>query len=233
MTSSFETSNHCGRVPRLAVFTIIGTALCVSTAYAQTPPYALLQYSTLTGSGNTITATSVPVVTSKGIVYQDVTLLFDVSAIGGLTVAPGYPEVVPAPPNLVNSFKAGKYTGPGNVYHGDFVINVSGPGVTTGGATEWSSATPTGGDYWTYPGTATWYGGPIASSPLAARLKAAGITQTQWSYGISSSNWGGNWGTNALIGVSQIGNTITFVSFTNGNGDHSEPVDSIPYTLAQ
>ena len=29
-----------------------------------TPPYAMLQYSTLTGSGNTITATRVPVVTS-------------------------------------------------------------------------------------------------------------------------------------------------------------------------
>ena len=212
--------------------TFVLAATCAVVAQAQTPPYALFQYSTLTGTGNTITATWVPVVTASGTIYKDITLLFDVNSSGVLTLAPGYPEIVASPSNLVSSFKAGKYTGPATVSCGCFVINVSGPGITGGGATEWSLATPTGGSSLTYPGSATWYVGPISSNPLAARLKAAGITSTAWSYGVSSSNGNYNWYTDALIGVSQVGNTITFVSFTYYDTDHSEPVDQITYTLA-
>jgi hypothetical protein len=70
--------------------------------------------------------------------------------------------------------------------------------------------------------------GPIANNPYAAQIKAAGITSTAWSYGISTSNYG-RWGVATLIGVSQIGNTLTIVSFysvTNG-----VPYDQITYTL--
>ena len=207
------------------------TAASVVVAHAQTPPYALFQYSTLTGTGNTITATWVPVVTSSGIIYKDITLLFDVSAAGVLTLAPDYPQEVPSPSNLVSSFMAGNYAGPSTIYSGEMLVTISGPGVTVGGATEWSLAATKGAYVYTYPGSATWYVGPIASNPLAARLKAAGITSTAWSYGVGSSDYGEPWQTNTLIGVSQIGNTITFVSFTNGAGDHSEPVDQVTYTL--
>ena len=41
--------------------------VCQVAVRAQTPPYLQMQYSTLTGSGNTITATMLPVVTSTGI----------------------------------------------------------------------------------------------------------------------------------------------------------------------
>ncbi|MGI8744057.1 MAG: hypothetical protein ACR2NN_16075 [Bryobacteraceae bacterium] len=218
---------------RRAASVVAFTSAWVTLAHAQTPPYSLFQYSTLTASANIITATRVPIVNAAGATtYVNITVQFEVDSDGNLTISSGYPQVVAAPVLLVSTFKAGKYVGPGTIYKGDFVIAVSGPGVTVGGATEWSLAAPTGGDVNTYPGSATWYVGPVESSPLAARLKKAGITSTAWSYGIGGSQWGLPWAANTLIGVSQIGNTLTVVSFTNGNGDQSEPVDQITYTLA-
>jgi len=234
MTTVFHGILRCDlRSARLAAGAMALAAAYAVAARAQTPPYSLFEYSTLTGSGDKVTAMSVPIVTSKGTVFRDITLLFDVDSSGDLTLAPGYPQVIPSPAPLVSSFQAGKYAGPASVYHGDFVIVVAGPGVTSGGATEWTVTAPTGVDIYTYPGSGTWYVGPLATNPLAARLKAAGITSTAWSYGIAGSQWGGAWSAKTLIGVSQVGNTITFVSFTNASGDHNEPVDQITYTLSQ
>jgi hypothetical protein len=222
---------------RAAAFLTVltGSAFVVS---AQTPPYALLQYSALTGSGNTITATQVPVVTATGVtVYVNLALQFSVDSNGNLTLSPGYPQVIPAPVILSSGFKAGTYTGPFSIRNGSYIVTVGGPGVTDGGATEWSLAATTGASGDTYPASATWYVGPIASNPLAARLNSAGITSTAWSYGVSSSSSGddihNNWQTNTLIGVSQAGNTITIVSFTQNKVDKSVPVDQITYTLKQ
>jgi hypothetical protein len=71
--------------------------------------------------------------------------------------------------------------------------------------------------------------GPIANNPLAAQLKVAGATSTAWSYGTSTSSYR-SWTIGTLIGVSQIGNTLTIVAFSNtGTG---VPFDQITYTLA-
>jgi len=240
-----------GRTARLATFAIACAAAWSGSAGAQpqenvafdawaaaVTPNSQFQYSALTGSGNTVLATRVPVVTSTGaIVYKDVTLLFAADANGGLTLAPGYPHVVDSPNLLVSSFKPGNYVGPSTILSGKAKITVSGPGITSGGVTAWSLAAPTGADYCTYPSSATWYVGSIASNPLAARLKAAGITSTAWSYGVGNSrnncySNSGDWQTNTLIGLSQIGNTITIVSFTNNGKDYAAPQDQITYTLA-
>ena len=120
--------------------------ICVIAVRAQTPapPYALFQYASLTGSGNTITATQVPVVTATGVtVYENLTLQFNVDSNGNLTLAPGYPQSIPAPAILTSGFKPGTYVGPSNVLAGKALITVSGPGVSAGGATTWSlSAAP-------------------------------------------------------------------------------------------
>jgi hypothetical protein len=134
----------------------------------------------------------------------------------------------------LSSFKAGNYVGPVNIGGGKASITVSGPGVTEAGTTAWSLASSPGAWGYTYPNSATWYTGPIASNPLAARLQAAKITSTDYSYGmVGSESWteDGTWYTGTLIGVSQIGNTLTIVSFTTGGKDYSTPVDSITYTL--
>ncbi len=203
---------------------------------AQTPPYAPFQNAVLTGGTNTLTVTRLPVVTAQGILYKNLTLMFDVDVTGNITLAPDSPKITASPNLVVSKFKPGKYAGPATVYRGDFAIQVAGPGVAAGGATEWTATTPQGGDTQTYPGTATWYVGPLATNPLSGRLKAAGITSTAWSYGVSSSAWGAAWPRNGLIGVSQVGNTITFVSFSTyvasgKNQDYNEPVDQITYTL--
>ncbi|MGH9614526.1 MAG: hypothetical protein ACRD4P_15750 [Bryobacteraceae bacterium] len=219
-----------------AAWTLVAHAQIQDFAEAETtspPPYALFQYSTLTGSGNTVTATWVPVVTATGsTIYKNMTLQFNVDLAGNLTIASGYPKVVPAPPPIVSSFRAGRYVGPSTVLSGEAIINVAGPGITAGGATEWSLASAAGASACTYPGTATWYVGPLASSPLAARLKKIGITSTAWSYGVGGDACSGAWRTNTLLGFSQVGNTLTIVSFTYGGVDNPEPLDQITYTLA-
>jgi len=227
-------------VHRRVAFGLFALCALTTSAQAQTPPYSLFQYATLTGSGNTLTATSIPVVTSAGVtVYVNVNIQFNVDSNGVLTIATGYPQVTQAPAILASSFKAGNYIGPSNVNNGKMFITVNGPGVTAGGATEWSAGASAGADGCTYPTSATWYVGPLANNPLAARLQAAGITSTAWSYGLGGAHGcsnGDNFDTNTLLGVSQTGNSITFASFTNNiftnNGkDSAVPVDQITYTL--
>jgi hypothetical protein len=225
------------RCTRTGVFLTMFTAMgLVVSAQTPQPPYALMEHSTLTGSGNTISATHIPVVTTSGVtVYVNLTMQFNADANGNLTVASGYPQVTPAPTLLISSFMAGKYTGPSAILGGKTAVTVGGPGITDGGATEWSLSSAAGVDSCTYPSTATWYVGPIANNPLAARINKAGITSTAMSYGVGSSQCSTDaaWGANTLIGVSQVGNTITIASFTRVNqADSSTPVDQITYTLA-
>jgi hypothetical protein len=195
-----------------------------------------MQYSTLTGSGNTITATQIPVVTATGVtVYENLTLMFNVDPSGNLTISPGYPQIVQAPVLMSSGFRAGTYASPSTILGGKGTIVVSGPGVTDGGATEWTLRAATGADPCTFPNSATWYVGPIAANnPLADRLKTAGITSTAWSYGIGGSpqcatGHTGNWPSNSIIGASQVGNTLTIVTFYVGG--YNNPLDQITYTL--
>lgn len=196
--SSSLFSRRC--MARLAMCTMFSTVAWVAPVQAQdmeagaveaatTTPYALFQYSTMTGSGNTITVGRVPVVNSSGATnYYDVTITFTVSSTGTLALASGYPQIAASPNLIVAGFKAGKYVGPSTVLSGDAIVNVSGPGVASGGATEWSLAAASGASSQTYPCSATWYVGALTSNPLYARIKKAGITSTAWSYGVVGSS---------------------------------------------
>jgi hypothetical protein len=232
--------NSGHRTARLAL-TVMAFSAVAFVARAQTPQ-AFFERSTVTGSGNTISATNVPVVISPGLtVYINVTMQFNVDHNGNLTLSSGYPQVVPAPNLLSSTFQAGTYVGPSSAGNpGTAVVTVSGPGVTDGGATEWSlNLTTDVSDTNTCnrpnPRSATWYVGPTASNPVAARLKSAGITSTAWSYGVASASQclSCTWSSGALIGASQTGNAITIASFSTGCGfqDKSAPTDQITYTL--
>lgn len=216
------------RTSLLVCFTAVWTF--IASAQTPKPPYALFDQATLTGSGNTITATQIPVVTSSGaIVYLSATLQFNVDANGNLTIATGYPQISAAPTIITGGFKAGTYVGPSTVLGGKAVINVSGPGITSGGATLWTLSAAAGTAQGTYPSTATWYAGPLASNPLAAQLSKQNITSPAYSYGELGSGSPGVWGAGILIGVSQVGNTITFYNYYSGS---AIPYDQITYTLA-
>jgi hypothetical protein len=224
--------------------TFVLTAALSAAAYGQSGPAPgpRLQYSAMTGANNTVTISRVPVVNSSGqTVYQDVTLQFDSDDSGNLTLSAGFPIVTPSPNLLVSSFQAGRYTGPRSAASGKASITVNGPGVSTGGSTVWTSSSNPDSDPCTYPGSATWYVGPIDNNPLLTRINKVKINTTAWTFGIAGNgiafSCGGGlsfaWGNGAIIGVSQTGNTITFASFTNNSFDQASPVDQITYTLSQ
>jgi hypothetical protein len=219
----------------LAVFAIICGLIMPGTVCGQTAAGPQFQFSSLMAYGNTVVASRVPVVTSTGTtVYQDVTLQFDSDGAGNLTLTSGFPLFVLSPNLQVSSFQAGNYVGPANAGSGKFLITITGPGVMSGGATAWTIVMQSGADNCTAPSSATFYVGPIASSPLASRLQAAGLTSNAWSYGVANSSGcyhSGTWYNNSLIGVSQVGNTITIASFTSYNADNNTPVDQITYVL--
>ena len=234
MTAFYKRMNLRRRTARFATCIMVFAASVVA-AHAQTPPYAEFQYSTLTASGNTITGTMLPVVTTNGTSYVNVVMQFDVAADGTLTIAPGYPQIAPSPRPSIRNFLAGNYVGPSA--DANYDITVFGPGVTAGGATEWSLATSTGATCYTTPTTATWYvfSGPMAQHPFAAYLKKAGITAatySAYSWGVTGDQTCGGgitWETNTLIGLSQIGDSLMILSFTSNGVYQSQPADEITY----
>lgn len=132
----------------------------------------------------------------------------------------------------VNAFKSGNYVGPNKQY----LITITGPGIFQGGSTAWTLTTSAGANNNTYPSRATFYVGPLESNPFADRIKKAGITSTVWSYGTGSTDviptdcWNGN----AILGFSQIGNTISVACFNKGIGtltDTAIPGEQVVYTL--
>ena len=225
------------------ILTGLTVCLFVASAQAPNPPYALFQNAAITASGNTINATRVPVVTQSGVpVYVDVAIQFSVDNNGNLSIASGFPQFTPSPALLTSQFRPGTYAGPSTLLGGKARIVVSGPGIATGGASQWSLSAGPGADPCTIPLSATWYDGSPGSGPYASRIAAAKITSTDWSYGIATSVASscqtttgikpGNWIYGALIGLSQTGNTLTITSFTQaGTTDLSTPQDTIVFTL--
>lgn len=230
-------------VLRVGVILAFSGALAYPAAAAQ--PTAFLEDSTIVGAGGTLTATRVPVETSTGnIVYQDVTIQLNATTKGGLTLAPGYPKVQLSQPLITSGFLAGNYAGPATLANGKYLVTVTGPGVGTGGTTVWGLAASKGANICTAPLTATWYTGPIASSPLAARLKKDKISAADYSYGVvgggipftpcyNQLSYYATFQQGALIGASQTENSLTIVSFTDNGTDSSTPVASITYIQIQ
>ncbi len=246
MNSQIKTSPR-HRALWTAAIAIAATLTWVVGSHAQSKgtPFALFQFATLVGSGNTLTASRIPVVIGPGTtIFKNITIQFDADSAGNLTLSPDNPQISDAPPLQVSSFKAGSYIGPGSILDGKTPAFVDGPGAADGGATSWSFSTAAGADYCTYPGSATWYVGPIENTPVAARLKRMGITSTAWSYGVASGpGWTTSctkpgftfqsyrWQAGTLVGVSQSGNAVTIASFTDNGSDYSAPVAQITYRL--
>ncbi|HLH04564.1 MAG TPA: hypothetical protein VKX25_17490 [Bryobacteraceae bacterium] len=207
------------------------------SAATSNPARALFEYAAVSGSGGTVTATRVPVYDSKGTLsYQDVSIQFTIDPTSGKLKLASY--TVNASPNLlVASFKAGTYGGPSTIYNGTMLVNLSGPGVATGGATVWALQAATGADACTFPDSAYWYVGALPDPVLAARIQKAGIATSGWSFGIGGSGCetstnNAAWYPNSLIGARQSGNDLILASFTDGYGkDHNTTQDEITYHL--
>lgn len=239
MTAFFRNFNSWRRAVLVAVFVTLFTAAWVVVARGQdnrsdsaqpaVTPYAMFQASTLTGSGNTISAYHLPVVRADGkTVYWNFTMQFDVAADGTLTVTPDYPQTVTFPESIVDGYVAGTYSAD---KVGTFAV--TGPSASlAGGPTVWSLL----GSVCAYPFNGTWYdvGTSIKSNPIYARLQKAGIKSTAYAqFGVSNSvaSCGGP---NVLTGFSQVNNTLVIGIYTDKNGvDHSTSVSTQTYTLSQ
>jgi hypothetical protein len=196
-------------------------------------PSILLQYASVVSAAYTITITRAPVTTSTGaVIYEDITLQFAVGATGQITFASSEPTVVPSPNLLVAGFEAGTYVNAAVGENMGFVL--AGPGIGAG-VSVWSITLAATYWYATTPGNATFWVGPIANSPIAARLTAAKITSNDWSYGVLGTQEAyaaPYWSVGDLLGFSQVGNTVTVARFTNNlKVDVNLPVDQFTYTL--
>jgi hypothetical protein len=215
---------------RFGWFALPLSAVLTLSAQAQTTtttPRAELENSVITSTTNTVNAVRVPVLNSEGVVsYDDITFTVEVNDDGVVTFGPTS-VITSAPIIQTDHFVPGTYAGPG----GSPTIAVTGPGVVSGGATEWSSAQS--GTTCSAPGSATWYVGPISDNPLYSRLKKAGISSTAYSYGILGTYCGGPawWFGGSILGFSQTGKSLTIVSFTYDGTDQSTPGAQITYTM--
>jgi hypothetical protein len=229
-------ANFFGGGTRVGIFALSGVLLgiCASAALAATPA-AFFNYSSVIGLNKTITATQVPIQTSTGaFIYKDVTIQINVDAAGNLTYATTSPLATLSPMLSPSTFRAGIYTDSSDSRYG---IQVSGPAIIPGGGglAQWS-LTSAPGLACDPPQPATFYTGPLANSPLAARVKAAGITgitATQYSFGvIGTPNCGNaNWQNNGLIGLTNVGGNLVIASFTQAGTDANTPYTQIIYVF--
>ena len=213
--------------------------VCASAALAVTvTPSASFNYAGVIGATNTIMAIRVPIQISTGaFIYKDVKIQINVDAAGNLTYATALPTATLSPMLSSSNIIAGIYT-----YSPDnrFGIQVSGPApIGSGGEAQWS-LTAAAGLICVAPEPATFYTGPslaTANSGLAARVKAAGITATQYAFGevgAEACGQDGNWNQNALIGVTMIGSQLSISSFTHSNGtDTSSPIETVIFNFSK
>jgi len=191
---------------------LAATALLAATGTASgATPALFAQSANLSGSGNTLNVTRVPVRDSTGkTTYKDIELTFDVSNTGVVTLGLGSPVVTTSPSLNVAGFKAGVYKDSLGRH-----VRVSGPSVLPGGRTTWSMdwIDPTSGHYF----NASWATGAVKGHPNETTLNNAGITTTPYSWGIVGANFAflGNWYVGGIIGSAQLGDTLTLHWFYN------------------
>ncbi len=215
---------------------LTGIFCALSAGFAQTPTpattapgTAYLQNATIVGSTNSLSITRLPVTAGGKTYYWDILLPFDVDTAGNVSTGMLTAE---HSPNLISSaFESGTYHTPSTVFSGKGLITVTGPGVWNGVYTEWTIGAASGANGCTYPATAVFYVSSLSGNPIYARLKKAGISSTAWSYGVGTSSCYNTWPGNGIIGVSQVGKTLTIASFSYGSTDYSTPVDTITYSL--
>jgi hypothetical protein len=197
------------------------------------------QYASNVAVANIVTLFRTPVTVGAATTYWDITIEVTptLNTSGVVTGFKTATSAVHSPTLLVGAFKAGIYQGPAGIDSGGMGLTLTGPGIGSG-VTTWSIATAPGYDPCTIPGTAEFWVGPLTSSAIAARLKAAKITSTDWSFGEMGTYTcypgafnENNWPINGILGFSQVGNTITVASFSAYGTDYSQPVDELTYTL--
>lgn len=167
-------------------------------------------------------------------IYKDVTIELTADAKGNLEWATKEPISAFSPTPVNSNVRAGIYLN--GTCPTECGIQITGPAlIGSGGEAEWTiTSAPSKTPGSSPPNPAVFYTGPLAGSPLAARLKKAGLTTTQYVYGVigTSNVDSGFWGSNGLFGLRLVGNELVVASFTADGVDHNVPVTQIIYTFS-
>jgi hypothetical protein len=236
----------------LPFFLLVAVPLFVPPCAAQTAS-PRLQDAGIHASGSTLTITRLPIHTSTGVIYRDVTIELHVDDSGNVTLntdrsghalvkgmpggAPAGKVTLSAPagaiqlaqrpsaPLVLQHFVAGTYEAPGS----PLVKLTQKDPESLHGLPTWSLTTI--GDADGPVERATWYSGPPSLNPVAHRLEEAGIDGADYAYGTAASGATMTWGGGALIGVSQQGNVLKLVSFRRGCCSASaQPTSTLVFT---
>jgi hypothetical protein len=209
------------------------SALFITPALSASASQPYIEFGGISGSAGTVSITRVPIVLSSGkVIYKDVMILLQADANGILS--PSIPIQAISPPLPTQTLQAGIYV---DVANTSSAFEFNGPAQLANGVGKWIIYPATG--FKSDCGVpASIYTGSLSANPLAARLKAAKITDTEYSYGEIAS-FSGNipfcggafWNPNFLIGVSQVGNQVEFALFTSSGTDVSAPVARIDFVL--
>ncbi len=219
-----------------------------------------LQDAQIVARGNTIAITRLPIRTTTGTIYRDVTIELHVDAQGHVTlatdaagraVASGMPApALPARPSGRPAQMALQAVPSGQSIE---LPQQPSPPIVFQHFTAGTYTAPDGAilqvqdrgidlihhvPSWSLRSDsaaiteATWWSGPPFLSPRSTRLRRAQITSTQYAYGTSDAGSSEVFGTGALIGVKQSGPKLTIVSFHHGCcTDEPEPVATLVFTL--
>lgn len=205
-----------------------GLLTMLSSSLALAAPAMFLDQASISGVGNKLKATRVPVRDAANKVrYYDIEMNFQINSLGAPVLAPSNPIISLSPNLIVGKFIAGKYKdGAGNVY------TVTGPGAAPGGRATWniqlSKQCSSGCGFDELSGS--WTTGAIAGHPIQPILTEQGITTSTYSWGIvtedsvfQSQNCSGD-----AIGFIQSGNQIAM----NGYCAHTAiPTDVVTLNL--
>jgi hypothetical protein len=225
-------------------FLIAATAVGLVSAYAPASlgvePAIFMQSATISGAGNALTLGRVPVKDANGkITYKDISMLFTVDNAGNVTLDPQSVSITSSPPLNAGTFKPGHYRGYKACNEadckGDFTVGTGGGngGRISGSIQRINIFQGAGSADISDVFNASWTSGPINGHPDEAKLKAAGITSTAYSWGVMGTagafTKGSGWRAGDIIGAIQTGNQLTLVNFGDDNkSDASLTFDLCP-----
>jgi hypothetical protein len=180
----------------------------------------------ISGAGNTVNMSRVPVRTSTGsILYKDIVIKFDVGATGTVALSAGFPTVTSSVALSTGNFRAGNYKDTlGHVY------GVQGPAALSGGRTKWTLAwVPPAGKTGSF--NLTWATGAVTGHPFEGVLKRYGITASTYSWGLvgqeatGTAGWVnppfGGWATDYAFGAWQTGDQLELHVFGTGSTEYT------------
>ena len=194
-------------------------------------PTSFLQYGVISGQGQTITLTRIPVTNARGAVsYYDGSISFIVAPTGTLGTNPTV-TFIPSPTLTTAQFQPGRYyaASPFSPY---YALGTVSSGVGAGGRTVWTWAEDGGAQSATAPAQAVWQ---TVSPPadIVARLAAAHVPNNfAYAYGTSAlaSTYGYTFYNNGLLAAEQTANAITLISYTNAAGDQHGQIGAVVLT---